>query len=66
MTGNVTGLVDLLKGVFAQEAIVAEGLDVQETSAGLEADLPNCGQVLEKGGTTSCTYLIEARATRNV
>jgi hypothetical protein len=36
-------LVDLLKGVFAQEAIVAEGLDVQQTSVGLEADLPQGG-----------------------
>ena len=32
LTGHLARLVDLLERVFAQEAIVAERLDVQETS----------------------------------
>lgn len=34
------GPVNATEGVFADEAIVADPLDIQETSVGLEADLP--------------------------
>ena len=37
LTGNGARLVDLLEGLFTQEAIVAESLDVQKTSVGLKA-----------------------------
>ena len=33
--------------VFADPAIVAESLDVQETSVGLEADLPQSGEIMQ-------------------
>src|SRR6266849_2768326 len=35
--------VQLAECVFADQAIVAESLDVQKTSVGLEADLPQSG-----------------------
>ena len=38
---------DLLVGSLAHEAIVSDGLDVEETSIGLKADLPKRGEVLQ-------------------
>lgn len=38
---------DLVKGVFAYGTIVADSLDVQKTSVGLEADLPQGGKVVQ-------------------
>ena len=46
-TGSLTfdrhRLVELAKRVFADRAVVAETLDVQKTSVGFEADLPQSG-----------------------
>jgi len=36
-------LIHPLESVFADRTIVADLFDVQETSVGLEADLPQCG-----------------------
>jgi len=47
LTVDRHGLVDLTKRVFAHGAIVADRLDVQETSVGLEADLPQGGQIMQ-------------------
>lgn len=41
------GVVDRVERVFSDRAVVADSLDVQETSVGLEADLPECGKVLK-------------------
>ena len=38
---------DLIESIFADRAVVAETLDVEQTSVGLEADLPQGGQVLQ-------------------
>ena len=40
-------VVDLPKRVFADHAVVAESLDVQKTSVGLEADLPQGGKIVQ-------------------
>jgi hypothetical protein len=34
------------KAVLADEAIVADSLDVEQTSVGSKADLPECGKVV--------------------
>src|SRR5919108_735321 len=39
------GAVDPLHGDFADRTIVAESLDVEQTSVGLKADLPQRGEV---------------------
>ncbi len=39
------GLGDLGEGGLADGGVVADSLDVEETSVGSEADLPECGQV---------------------
>ena len=39
--------IDPTERVFADRAIVAESLDVQETSVGLKADLPQGGQIMQ-------------------
>ena len=38
---------DLLEGSLAHEAIVSDGLNVEETSIGLKADLPKRGEGLQ-------------------
>ena len=59
LTGNRLRLVDLLKGIFAQEAIVAERLDVQEPSIGLKADLPQSGQVSQPFADMKVTGIVD-------
>jgi hypothetical protein len=39
------GSKDALQRVFADRAVVADSLDVEETPVGFEADLPEAGQV---------------------
>ncbi|MFH0344233.1 MAG: hypothetical protein ACHBNF_19420 [Chromatiales bacterium] len=39
MAGECQGLLQALEGVFAECAVVADPLDIQETSVGFEADL---------------------------
>ena len=36
-----------LKGVFSDPAVVADSLDIEETSVGSKADLPECGKVVQ-------------------
>ena len=52
-------LVDLLKGIFSQEAIVADLLDVQKTSVGLKADLPQSGQVFQPFANVEVTGIVD-------
>ena len=47
LAGNGDGLYDLLKSVFAERAIMADALDVQKASVGVEADLPQGGEVVQ-------------------
>ena len=44
------GLVTLVERVLADGAVVADCLEVQQTSVGLEADLPQSGQVVQPLG----------------
>jgi hypothetical protein len=43
----VSRLLDGMEGVFTDRAIMADALDVEQTSVGLEADLPECGKVVK-------------------
>ena len=43
LIGDHLGALHLLEGCFAEGTVVAESLDVEETSVGLEADLPQGG-----------------------
>jgi hypothetical protein len=61
LTGNLAGLVDLLKSIFTQEAIMAERLDVQEASVGLKADLPQGGQVLQPFAYVEVARIVDRR-----
>src|SRR5215469_18756762 len=47
LTVTLNWAYDLLVGSLANEAVVSDGLDVEETSIGLKADLPQRGEVLE-------------------
>src|SRR5688572_305828 len=38
----------LFEGIFANRTIMRDFLDVQQTPVGLKADLPQCGQVLQR------------------
>jgi hypothetical protein len=42
---NHERLIDLLESGFADVAVMADGLDVQQTSVGSKAGLPHGGQV---------------------
>ena len=42
---NHERLIHLLEGGFADVSVMADGLDVQQSSVGLIADLPQGGQV---------------------
>jgi hypothetical protein len=39
--------LDRLKTLLADRAVVADFLDVEQTSVGSEADLPECGKVVQ-------------------
>jgi hypothetical protein len=39
--------VHLIERLFAEEAVVSDSLDVQKTSVGLKANLPQSGEILE-------------------
>ena len=47
MTVTLNWAHDLLLGSLANEAVVSDGLDVEETSIGLKADLPKRREVLQ-------------------
>src|SRR5262249_60416017 len=52
---------DLLVGSLANEAVVSDGLDVEETSIGLKADLPQRGKVLESFADPEVTGIVDGR-----
>ena len=47
LTVTLNRLHDLLVGLLANEVVVSDGLDVEETSIGLKADLRQRGEVLQ-------------------
>ena len=47
LTIDDDGLCDVSEGDLADGGVVADLLDVEETPVGVEADLPECGQVVE-------------------
>ena len=52
---------DLLERVVAEEAIVAELLDVEQTSIGGEADRPQRGQVVQPFADGKVTGVVDRR-----
>jgi len=52
---------DLFVGLLANEAVVSDGLDVQETSIGLKADLPKRGKVLQSFADSEVTGIVDGR-----
>jgi hypothetical protein len=36
-----------METIFAERAVVAESLNVEQTSVGVKADLPQCGQMVQ-------------------
>lgn len=52
-------VVDLLKSLFTQQAIVADLLDVQETSVGGEADEPQSGQIFQPFADAKVTRIVD-------
>ena len=51
----------LTKRAFAHRAVVADSLDVQKTSVGLEADCPQCGQILQPLADAEVARVIDRR-----
>ena len=47
LLGDDAGTLNGMKSVFADEAVVADSLDVEQTSVGSKADLPECGKVVK-------------------
>src|SRR5258707_12388551 len=47
------------ESVFADRAVVAGALDVQQTSVGLEADLPQGGQILQPLADAEVTRVVD-------
>jgi hypothetical protein len=52
-------LVHLLEGVFSEKAIVADLLDVQETSVSLKADVPQSGQVFQPFANVEVARIVD-------
>ena len=50
---------DLVVGFLPNEAVMGGGLDVQETSIGLKAELPKCGQVLQSFTDSEVTGVVD-------
>jgi hypothetical protein len=46
------------KAVLADEAIVADSLDVEQTSIGSKADLPECGKVVKPFSDVEVTAVV--------
>jgi hypothetical protein len=50
---------DPLVGSLANEAVVTDGLDVEETSIGLKADLPPRGEVFQPFADSEVTNIVD-------
>lgn len=59
LPSNRQRLADLLKGIFSQKAIVADLLDVQQTSVGLKTDEPQSGQVFQPFANVEVTGIVD-------
>jgi hypothetical protein len=51
----------VLEHGFADKAVVADALDVEQTSVGCKADLAQFGKVLEASANTKVTRIIDGR-----
>jgi hypothetical protein len=47
--------------IVADETVVAEIFDAQETSVGCEADLPQCGQIAERTTNLEVRGVVDRR-----
>jgi len=61
LTIDLHRFIHPLKGVFTECAIVAELLDVQKTSVGLEADLPQSGKIHQPFVDVEVTRIVDGR-----
>jgi len=59
LTVDDDGRSDSSEGVFAAPGLVADSLDVQETSVGGEADLPQGGQVAQPFADPEVTGVVD-------
>jgi len=61
LTVTLNRLHDLLVGLLANEVVVSDGLDVEETSIGLKADLPQRGEVLQSFADSEVAGIVDVR-----
>ena len=55
------GLNDLIEGTLADCTVVADSLDIEKTSVGLEANLPQCGQVVQSFADLEVAGVVDGR-----
>ena len=61
MTVTLNWVHDLFVGSLANEAVVSDSLDVEETSIGLKADLPQRGEVVQSFADSEVTGIVDGR-----
>ena len=59
LLGDETGSLNGVKSVLADEAVVADSLDVEQTSVGSKADLPECGKVMQPLADIEVTGVVD-------
>jgi hypothetical protein len=59
LTATLNRVHDLLVGSLADEAVVSDGLDVEETSIGLKANLAQRGEVLQSFADPEVTGIVD-------
>ena len=57
----VEGLNDLIECILADCTVVADSLDIEKTSVGLEANLPQCGQVVQSLADLEVPSVVDGR-----
>jgi hypothetical protein len=58
---HLEGLNDLIERTLADCTVVADSLDVEQTSVGLEANLPQCGQVGQSLADLEIASVVDGR-----
>src|SRR6187455_2588015 len=61
LSADLDRLIDTAERVFAHGTVLADPLDVQETSIGLEADLPQGGQVTQPFADAEVARVVDRR-----
>ena len=58
---NESGPLYLVECIFSDGAVMADALDVWETSVGLEAYLPECGKVVQPSTDAEVVGVVDRR-----